>query len=432
MSLSKLAFTCLVDSGLNKTQYSDELLGWIQSAEAGNADAQALLGLYYFNGIGVERDYNQAVVWLTKAAQQGNVHAQVLLGNCYLNGWGITQDYKQAITWLTKAANQGNAEAQYSLGLWYFEGTLVERDYNQAVVWLTKAAQQNITVAQTILGGWYFEGKYIERDYNQAVVWLTKAAQQGITVAQALLGSCYFYGYGVEQDHKQAITWCTKAAQQGDATTQNFLGDYYFFGIDVAQDYKQAITWYTKAANQGNVKAQKMLNILRETIKNKGLLPTSRTEVFISYSRNDAKYVEEMEPFLKSLTRDNNIPIWFYQKLRAGEKWKEEIREHMSAARVAILLVSQDFLASDFVYEVELPDLLQAATDVLVTILWIPVGHSRVKNTRIKTKDGKEICINDYQAVCDPLKPLQSMSVTERNKIYLKICEEIERYFDNR
>jgi len=92
-------------------------------------------------------------------------------------------------------------------------------------------------------------------------------------------------------------------------------------------------------------------------------------------------------------------------------------------------MVSPDFLASDFVHCVELPDLLQAAENEHATIMWVPIGYALVNSTRIKCKNGKEICINDYQAVCDPKKPLQEMSVPERAKTYIKLCENIKYCF---
>jgi len=115
--------------------------------------------------------------------------------------------------------------------------------------------------------------------------------------------------------------------------------------------------------------------------------------------------------------------------LRTGAEWKNEIREHMSKAKVAILMVSQTFLVSEFIRNVELPELLQAAKDEKATILWMPVGTSLVKDTYIKGKNDIEICIANYQAVCDPRKPLSNMPRYERDEIYNKLCEEIKQCF---
>jgi len=101
----------------------------------------------------------------------------------------------------------------------------------------------------------------------------------------------------------------------------------------------------------------------------------------------------------------------------------------MLVARVVIFLVSQNFLVSEFVRNEELPELLQAAKYEHATILWIPISPSRVEDAKIMCKDGTKLCIADYQAICDPVIPLQDMSKTEREKIYNKICERIKCCF---
>ncbi len=88
-------------------------------AKAGNADAQHLLGLMYYMGRGVKRDYPQALAWHRKAALQGKADAQYVVGAMYYTGNSVPQDQKQAVSWFRKAAEQGHAEAQHALGLMY-------------------------------------------------------------------------------------------------------------------------------------------------------------------------------------------------------------------------------------------------------------------------------------------------------------------------
>jgi len=116
--------------------------------------------------------------------------------------------------------------------------------------------------------------------------------------------------------------------------------------------------------------------------------------------------------------------------INAGDKWKDEIHQHMATARVAVLMVSQYFLDSRFILEVELPELLQAAEDENATILWILISDAQVKDTLITSNKGNKICITDYQAVGGSLKPLQNMTKkAERIQLYNKLCEEIKRCF---
>ncbi len=82
-------------------------------ALAANADAAALnlVGIHYYVGAGVERDFTAAGQWFERAARLGNADAQRNLGVLYLRGLGVRQDDFLAFAWFTEAAERGNARA---------------------------------------------------------------------------------------------------------------------------------------------------------------------------------------------------------------------------------------------------------------------------------------------------------------------------------
>ncbi|CAH0274772.1 Secretory immunoglobulin A-binding protein EsiB [Massilia sp. Bi118] len=88
-------------------------------ARAGNADAEHLLGLMYYMGHGLPRDYKQAFRWHRKAALQGLPAAEYVVGAMYYTGNAVPQDQALAVSWFRKAAGQGHPDAQYALGLMY-------------------------------------------------------------------------------------------------------------------------------------------------------------------------------------------------------------------------------------------------------------------------------------------------------------------------
>jgi TPR repeat protein len=103
----------------NARNYALALKEIMPLARAGNADAEHLLGLMYYMGRGVPRDYKQAFAWHYKAAQHGKADAQYVVGAMYYTGNAVPQDERLAVQWFQKAAEQGHPDAQYALGLLY-------------------------------------------------------------------------------------------------------------------------------------------------------------------------------------------------------------------------------------------------------------------------------------------------------------------------
>jgi predicted nucleotide-binding protein len=145
---------------------------------------------------------------------------------------------------------------------------------------------------------------------------------------------------------------------------------------------------------------------------------TLRTEIFISYSHaDDEKYIKKLHVHLDPLKRKNKIVLWDDTMIKPGQKWREEIQSALNRAKIAILMVSPDFLASPFVNDNELPKILGAAEKDGLTIVWIPVSSSAYRDT----------VIEPYQAVINPGKPLDKMNSGELNDALLKVYEAIKQ-----
>ena len=97
--------------------------------------------------------------------------------------------------------------------------------------------------------------------------------------------------------------------------------------------------------------------------------------VVVSYSHADEEWRDRLRTFLKPLVRQQRIRIWDDTAIDAGDTWQEEIMRAFGSANIAILLMSPDFLASDFISQKELPLLVDRAKkkEGGVRLLWIAV-----------------------------------------------------------
>src|SRR3954467_3050457 len=124
---------------------------------------------------------------------------------------------------------------------------------------------------------------------------------------------------------------------------------------------------------------------------------SSRTKVFISYSHADKEWLDRLKRHLKPLVREGRLECWDDTHIRPGDDWKQEIQDALDTAQVAVLLISADFFASDFIDETELPPLLEAAKANGVRFLLVILSASRF---------ARNPALARFQAVNPPSRPL--------------------------
>lgn len=142
-----------------------------------------------------------------------------------------------------------------------------------------------------------------------------------------------------------------------------------------------------------------------------------KKSIFISYSHEDSKYLSRIKVHLKPLERQGLVELWDDTKIKAGEKWEESILEALNRSAIAILIISADFLASDFIIDNELPPLLEKAKINGTEIIPIILKKSRF------SRDGN---LSKYQALNSPNSPILSMSEHEQEVLWDKLAERIE------
>ncbi len=99
-------------------------------------------------------------------------------------------------------------------------------------------------------------------------------------------------------------------------------------------------------------------------------------KLFCSYSHRDEHLRDELAKHLKLLERQGLIESWHDRRIGAGEVWKEEIDRNLREADIILLLISADFLASDYCFDIEMKAALErhhAAKAVVIPIILRPV-----------------------------------------------------------
>jgi hypothetical protein len=77
------------------------------------------------------------------------------------------------------------------------------------------------------------------------------------------------------------------------------------------------------------------------------------TTLFFSYSHKDEDLRDQLETHLAMLKREGTVDVWHDRRIVAGEPVDGKVSEHLEAADIVLLLVSPDFLASRYCYDVE-------------------------------------------------------------------------------
>ncbi len=162
------------------------------------------------------------------------------------------------------------------------------------------------------------------------------------------------------------------------------------------------------------LKKLRLSKLSREVGKSAAL---AQRKVFISYSHKDIKWLERLRVHLRPIEREGIIDLWDDTKIVAGAQWKEAILDALESARVAVTLVSADFLASDFISQHELPTLLSRAAVGGTVILPIIISPCLFSDTGLSA----------FQAVNSPDKPLSAMAHSERERVLVNVASVISK-----
>jgi hypothetical protein len=147
-------------------------------------------------------------------------------------------------------------------------------------------------------------------------------------------------------------------------------------------------------------------------------------ELFISYSHRDEELRQRLDKHLASLKRQKVIEAWHDRKLEAGMEWAKQIDDNLNKANIILLLISPDFIASNYCSEIEMEQAIkrhEAGEAIVVPIILEPC-------------DWTWLPFSKYQAFPKNAKPITTW--TNANEAFLDVIQGIrtvaERLFEQR
>jgi len=141
-------------------------------------------------------------------------------------------------------------------------------------------------------------------------------------------------------------------------------------------------------------------------------------QLFYSYAHEDERLRKQLENHLSTLKRDQLISGWYDREITAGTRWRGAIDEHLKSAKIILLLVSADFLASDYCNDVELKQAMEQDRR----------GDARVIPVILRPCDWQNTVFASLQALPNNGKPV--VRWTNRDDAFLNVVEGIRRALD--
>jgi hypothetical protein len=143
-----------------------------------------------------------------------------------------------------------------------------------------------------------------------------------------------------------------------------------------------------------------------------------KLNVFIIYSRRDKAWIERIRVHLRPLTGGGKLKLWDETRIKAGERWHEEMKAALAQADVAILLISANFYASPLIASEEVSALLKTAQSKRgLFILGVHISHSRFDRDPV---------LSNYQTVNAPDRPIADLSTSEQERVLDDLARKIE------
>jgi hypothetical protein len=152
-------------------------------------------------------------------------------------------------------------------------------------------------------------------------------------------------------------------------------------------------------------------------IKSSPTIPMSQpaVEIFFSYAHEDEALRDQFAMHLRPLERQGVIKVWHDRNIKAGEEWDKEVDRHLESADIILLLISANFLASDYCYGIELQRALERHDR----------NEARVIPVIFRSVDWQNSLFGKLSALPTDGKPITSWS--DQDEAFTNVIRELRR-----
>lgn len=243
---------------------------------------------------------------------------------------------------------------------------------------------------------WKLEKKQLQIDENQISRYANITRPKAESVLEYLIGThavCIeikaccpkcFNSYLIDGLDNKVI--CTECGNEFIPSKNKHLLHYYYKLNSKSHFFEN----YKKEQHPRKVLFHMTKNI------SDGMEVEKKLRVFLSYSHADEIYKEDLDKHFAALKRSNKVETWNDRMLSPGTKFDDDIKRHLNQDDIIILLISADFIASDYCYNIEMQRAIERANKVDCILIPIIVRPCLWKATPIKDilvlpKDGTPI-----------------------------------------
>ncbi len=301
-------------------------------ADAGDAEAQAMVGWFFENGEGVEKSLKSATYYYNLAAEQNHPSGFFYLAQCFEQGFGVPQSIERAIHYYELAAAQGQLLSMLNLADLLIDN---HTDEELAVHYLklivgraVESKSRTFAQAQYKLADCFEKGIGINQSNQNALYYYQLAAEIGYDFANYRLGNAYLEGeLGLKQDGFKAVHHYRLAANQGSSSALEALAKCYEKGIGVEKSLTKAFEYYQNAAKieieEKYTDDASMLSSARRYLLGKGIPQSILKAIAIGFQIGEEGRSLISSTYLEISDEESLQKLFdcFKQVVKQGEPW---------------------------------------------------------------------------------------------------------------